>query len=128
MKRIQASFQAAVEILVGDGSVKKRLCVAFEEHLISLDEADLPAGLRENYQELHMALQKARPVGPQSCVEATVRKMSVAEASRHAVAIFSMHLVLEGREERSDPLRVTEPLQFAERAIAAAPRYLEKQG
>ena len=36
MKHIQATFQAAVEVLVGDGPVKKRLCRAFEEHLLAL--------------------------------------------------------------------------------------------
>jgi hypothetical protein len=57
-----------------------------------------------------------------------VRKMSSADATRHALTIFSMHLVLEGSEERSGPMRVNEPLQFADRAVAAAPRFLEKQG
>ena len=127
MKHIQASFQAAVEILVGEGPVKKRLCQAFEVHLISLEEGELPAGIRDMWRDLHAAMQTAKPVGPQNCVQATVQKMSSADAARHAMAIFTMHLVVEGREERSDPLRVNEPLQFAERAIAAAPRYLEKQ-
>jgi hypothetical protein len=128
MKHIQASFQAAVEILVGEGPVKKRLCRAYEEHLIDFDESELPAGVRDDYRNLHAALHRAKPIGPQSCIQATVQKMSSADATRHAVTIFTMHLVLEGRQERSDPLRVTEPLQFAERAIAAAPRFLEKQG
>lgn len=128
MKHIQASFQAAVQILVGDGPVKKRLCSAFELHLVGLEIAELPSSVRDDYRALQTALQTARAIGPQSCIEATVRKMSVAEATRHAVTIFSMHLVVDGREERSDPMRVTEPLQFAERAVAAAPRFLEKQG
>jgi len=128
MKHIQATFQAAVEVLVGDGPVKKRLCRAFEEHLLALDEEELPSGVIDTWRDLHTAMHTAKPVGPQNCVQATVRKMSAAEAARHATAIFSIHLVLEGRTERADPLRVNEPLQFAERAIAAAPRYLEKQG
>ena len=128
MKHIQASFQAAVEILVGDGPVKNRLCAAFEQHLVELEESELPAGVRDDYRVLHAALHTARAIGPQSCIEATVRKMSCADATHHALTIFSMHLVLEGREERSDPMRVSEPLQFADRGVAAAPRFLEKQG
>jgi hypothetical protein len=53
--------------------------------------------------------------------------MSSEDAERHALTIFSIHLSIEGRKSRTEPLRVTEPLQFADRAIAAAPRFLEKQ-
>jgi hypothetical protein len=127
MKHIQALFQAAVESLVGDGSVKQRLSVAFEEHLIDLDVEDLPPGVRDEYHRLHEALHQFKPVGSQSCIRATVQKMSSAEAERHALTIFSMHLSIEGRKPRTEPLRITEPLQFADRAIAAAPRFLEKQ-
>ncbi|HMB71973.1 MAG TPA: hypothetical protein VKQ06_00265 [Gammaproteobacteria bacterium] len=127
MKHIQTSFQAAVETLVGEGSVKQRLRIAFEQHLVALDEAEMPPGVREDYCRLHKALQKIKPIGPQNRVRATVQKMSAAEAASHAVTIFSLHLALEGRKPRTEPLRVSEPLQFADRAIAAAPRYLEKQ-
>lgn len=126
MKHIKASFQAAVETLVGDGTVKQRLIKAFETHLSGLEEAELPAGVRDDYCGLHAVLHTARPIGPQSCLSATVRKMSSADAARHALTIYTIYLSLEGRKPRSEPLRVNEPLQFAERAIAAAPRYLEK--
>ena len=127
MKHIQASFQAAVETLVGEGPVKLRLGMAFENHLVELDESEMPPGVRDDFRRLHNALQKLKPIGPQNRIRATVRKMSAEEAARHAVAIFEMHLALEGRKPRTEPLRVAEPLQFADRAIAAAPRYLEKQ-
>lgn len=127
MKHIQVSFQAAVESLVGEGPVKARLGRAFENHLVGLDEAELPPGVRDEFARLHKALHQIKPVGPQSRVSATIQKMSTADAARHAVAIFSMHLSLEGRKPRTEPLRVTEPLKFADRAIAAAPRFLEKQ-
>lgn len=127
MKHIQASFQAAVETLIGEGSVKLRLMRAFEEHLLELDNKELPTAVRDDYRRLHKAMQKIKPVGSQSRIRATVQKMSAAEATRHALAIFSMHLELEGRKARTEPLRVTEPLQFADRAIAAAPRYLDRQ-
>jgi len=128
MKHIQASFLAAVEVLVGDGPVKSRLCRAFEEHLCDFEDSELPAAVRDDYRALCTALRMVKAVGPQSCVQATVRKMSSADAARHAAAILAMHLSLDSRLERADPLRATEPLQFADRAIAAAPRYLEKQG
>jgi len=127
MKHIQASFQAAVESLVGEGPVKFRLGQAFENHLLGLDEAELPPGVRDEFNRLHEALHQMKPIGPQSCISATIQKMSSSEAARHALTIFSMHLSLEGRKPRTEPLRVTEPLKFADRAIAAAPRFLEKQ-
>lgn len=127
MKHIQASFQAAVELLVGEGLVKQRLLHAFEDHLLGLDEEELPVAIRDEYRRLHKALHRIKPVGSQNTIGATVQKMSAAEAARHAVAIFSMHLAVEGRKQRTEPLRVTEPLQFADRAIAAAPRYLDRQ-
>jgi hypothetical protein len=128
MKQIQASLQAAVEALVGEGPVKLRLMRAFEQHLVDVDDRELPAAIREDYRRLHAALHAIKPAGSQNRIRATVQKMSAAEASGHALAIFSMHLAVEGRKARTEPLRVTEPLQFADRAIAAAPRYLEKQG
>ncbi len=114
-------------MLVGEGPVKERLRIAFENHLQDLDESELPPGVREDYDRLHKALQKVKPIGPQNRIRATVQKMSAAEAARYAVTIFSMHLALEGRKPRTEPLRVTEPLHFADRAVAAAPRFLEKQ-
>ena len=127
MKHIQASFQAAVESLVGEGPIKQRLGRAFENHLLDLDVSDLPPGVREEFSRLREALHQCQPVGPQSHIGATVQKMSPSEAERHALTIFSLHLSIEGRKPRTEPLRVTEPLKFAERAIAAAPRFLEKQ-
>jgi hypothetical protein len=127
MKQIQASFLAAVETLIGDGSVKQRLARAFELHLTGVDLSELPPSVRKDYDVLHTALHTAAPIGPQSRVSATVQKMSSADATGHALTILSIHMRLEERAERSEPLRVTEPLQFAERAIAAAPRYLDKR-
>lgn len=128
MKHIQASLLAAVEILVGDGPLKLRLCRAFEEHLCDFEDSELPVALRDDYLQLCEAMRMVKAVGPQSCVQATVRKMSSADAAQHAAAILAMHLSLDNGQERAEPLRATEPLQFADRAITAAPRYLEKQG
>jgi hypothetical protein len=138
MNNVKSCFQAAVEVLVADGRVKDRLSRAFEEHLEALNEVELPAAIRAEYASLFAAMHRERPVGPQNSVRATVQKMSAYQAAQHAASIVEMFVQLASRSGRSDPLRVgdspkpaeslqgTEPLQFNERAVAAAPRYLTK--
>ena len=127
MKHVQASFQAAVEILVADGPVKHRLAQAFECHLADLGEKDLPVIIRDRYCKLSAAMHTQRPVGPQSSIRATVQKMSIAEASNHARSIVEMFVEILGKKARSEPLKVNEPLQFVDRGVAAAPRFLAKK-
>ena len=138
MTNVKSSFQAAVEVLVAEGKVKERLSRAFEEHLAALSDVELPAVIAAEYACLYAALHRERPVGPQNSVRATVQKMSAQEAAQHAAGIVAMFVQLSSRSGRSDPLRVgespkaveslkmTEPLQFNDRAVAAAPRYLTK--
>lgn len=138
MTNVKSSFQAAVEVLVADGRVKDRLSRAFEEHLLALSEIELPAAISAEYASLFAAMHRERPVGPQNSVRATVQKMSAHEAAQHAASIVSMFVQLTSRSGRSDPIKVTEapkaieplkatePLQFTDRAVAAAPRYLTK--
>lgn len=120
MTQVKESFKAAVEALVGEGSVKARLSHAFETHLEPLAELDLPASIAESYRELAAAMHMVGPVGRQSGVHASVQKMSAAEASRHALTILALYVELLEQPERAGPLKVVE------RAVGAAPRYLIK--
>jgi hypothetical protein len=99
-------FAEAVLALVGDGSVKQRLIRAFGEHLGDLDGADLPPALRPGFSGLQTALCCRAPVGAESRVQASVQKMSAAEASHHAGTIVELYAALVGQLERAEPLRV----------------------
>lgn len=120
MTQVKEAFKAATEVLVADGPIKARLSQAFEAHLEPLAELELPSSIAEPYRELASAMHLVRPIGRQSCVHATVQKMSNAEASKHALAILLLYAELLEQPERAGPLKVVE------RAVGAAPRYLIK--
>ena len=120
MSQVKEAFRAAVGVLIADGPVKNRLSHAFEAHLEPLAELELPPGIDEPYRELAQALHRVRPIGRQSCIHATVQKMSSAEAVTHAATIVGLYCELIEQPERSGPLKVVE------RAVGAAPRYLTK--
>jgi hypothetical protein len=99
-------FAEAVQTLIGDGPVKQRLIRAFAEHLGDLDGADLPPALRPGFSELQTALSRRAPVGTESRVQASVQKMSAAEATDCAGTIVDLYAALIGRLERAEPLKV----------------------
>lgn len=121
MTQVRAAFEAAVEVLVADGPIKTRLCRAFESHLEPLEGVELPASVTDAYRELQTALHRVGPVGRQTCVYATVQKMSSCEAASHAARILSIYTELLEQNERTGPLKIVE-----QRAAAAAPRFLTK--
>jgi hypothetical protein len=105
-------FAEAVQTLVGDGPVKQRLIRAFGEYLGDVGDADLPPALRQGFSELQTALSCRMPAGTESRVQATVQKMSAAEAGDHAGAIVQLYAALLGQLERAEPLKVvTSPKQ-----------------
>ena len=99
-------FATAVQTLVGDGPVKQRLIRAFGEHLGDLDGADLPPALRPGFSELQTALSRRAPVGTESRIQASVQKMSAAEAGNHAGTIVELYAALLAQLERGEPLKV----------------------
>jgi hypothetical protein len=103
--------------LVGDGAIKQRLLRVFTEHLDDLDEQDLPAGLRREFSDLRAALNKINPIGSETRVRASVKKMSTNEAVRHADTIVRLCTALLGQAERAEPLKVVT-------APKKPPRYL----
>lgn len=109
MSHLAERFEAAVLKLTAEGSVKQRLTRAYSEHLEGLQVKDLPQSVAGRYQDLDAALQRAKPFGNETRARASVRKMSAAEAARHAEAIVSMYGDLLRRPERVEPLKVVEP-------------------
>ena len=120
MTQIKDSLRAAVEVLVAEGPIKIRLSRAFDAHLEPLAELDLPPAIADLYHDLAAAMHRVDPVGRQTCVHATVQKMSSVEAASHAMTILTLYSSVLHQSERAGPLKVVE------RAVGAAPRYLVK--
>jgi hypothetical protein len=106
MLKLTDRFTEAVLTLVGDGAIKQRLLRAFTEHLGDLDEEELPVALRREFGDLRAALNKSNPVGSETRVRASVKKMSTSEAVRHAGTIVRLCAALLGQAERAEPLKV----------------------
>jgi hypothetical protein len=106
MTQITDRFQAAVFELVGEGSVKSRLIQAYTRHLQDLEEDLLPEDLRGEFIALRESLHERRPVGGESAVEASVRKMSSRDAEASAADILTTLLRLLRGNVAVERLRV----------------------
>ena len=106
MPYLAERFEAAVSVLVAEGPVKERLAAAYSEHLDDLESRELPRNLQNTFNELHSALNSATPIGKESCVGATIRKMSRIQAGAHARTIFSLYADLISMGDRAEPLKV----------------------
>jgi len=83
-------FRNAAVVLAGGGPVKQRLTEAYQGHLRDVSPDDLPREIRSSYLSLVTALQSSQRTGSLDAVSASVRKMSEADAARHAQAIVHM--------------------------------------
>ena len=111
---------AAVSVLAGDGHVKQRLIKAYRDNLDDIAEEELPRELRQSFRELRSRLHSVAPLNGEGPVCASVRKMSVKDASECAVAIVDLYgdmIRLAGHLQ--DPL----PLQ---EDVAQIPPFLVK--
>jgi hypothetical protein len=120
VSQLTERFAEAVQKLVGDGPVKQRLIRAFGDHLGDLDGADLPPALRPGFSELQAALSQRVPVGTESRVQASVQKMSAAEAGDYAGAIVDLYAALVGQLDRAEPLKVVDSPRRTSRLLANA--------
>ena len=121
MSHLTERFAEAVRTLVSDGPLKQRLIRAFAEHLGDLDHAELPMSVRREFGELQEALQSRAPAGRESRVQATVQKMSAAEAGAHAGTIVQLYVALLGQLERAEPLKVVSAPKKAPRFLTNRP-------
>jgi hypothetical protein len=101
-------FQAAVQCLVNEGSVKLRLTRAYSEFLETLQDEDAPISVKNSLSELHDAMHRVAPMGTETSVRASVQKMSTLEAGRHAESIVQIYAQLLTQGERNEPLKVVE--------------------
>ena len=98
-------FYAAVSVLAGDGHLKQRLIRAYRDNLDDIVEDDLPRELKQSFQELRSRLHCVAPLNGEGPVCASVRKMSVRDASECAAAVVSLYGdVIRQAENLQDPL------------------------
>jgi hypothetical protein len=115
-------FQAATLSLACPGTIKDRLTDAYRNHLASVNEADLPADLREEFRAFSTALTRERPLGRgEDALRATVRKMSTDEAAAVAFIVVKMF----GALSRGTP-RGGRP-KAAKSSASVVPLYLAKR-
>ena len=83
-------FHAALLVLAGHGHVKQRLIKAFEEHLAEIHEDELPIAVKQSFADLRHEMQRVAPLNGEGPICASVRKMSLQEASECAGRIVSL--------------------------------------
>lgn len=84
-------FQAAVSTLAGDGHIKQRLIAAFQNNLADIEDNELPRAVRDGFGRLRDRLASVAPLNGEGPICASVRKMSVVEASECAVSVVSLY-------------------------------------
>lgn len=119
-------FHSAVQVLAGDGNVKQRLLKAFEGNLDSITEDELPGRVQNRFSELRSLMTREQPLNGEGPVCASVRKMSVKEASNCAVSLVSLYseMLRLSRNDASGP--ETAPQSASNDAPDSPPPFLVK--
>ena len=121
MKNHVDCFHAALTVLAGHGHIKQRLIKAYEEHLADIDEEDIPIATKQAFADLRQTLHRVMPHNGESRVCASVRKMSVDEASACASQLVSLYAEFASQ---ADYAQVTLPLN--EETADRVPPFLVK--
>lgn len=96
-------FFAAVSVLAGHGHIKQRLIKAYEDNLAEIDEDELPDTARSSFVDLRRRMQRVAPANGEGHVCASVRKMSVDEASDCAVMVVAVYSQVAMASEGEHP-------------------------
>jgi len=83
-------FHAALLVLAGHGHVKQRLIRAFEAHLADIHDDELPVAVKQSFADLRREMQRVSPLNGEGAICASVRKMSLKEASDCAGRIVTL--------------------------------------
>jgi hypothetical protein len=100
-------FHAALTVLVGHGHIKQRLIKAYEDYLVDIHEDELPISAKQAFADLRQEMHRVSPLNGEGPICASVRKMSLDEASDCAGRI--VNLFGEIARQRGDA-QVTLPL------------------
>lgn len=84
-------LNAAVTVLAGHGHIKQRLMKAYEDYLLEIDDDELPAAMKQLFADLRALVHQVTPLKGESPVCASVRKMSVDEASECAAQVVALY-------------------------------------
>ena len=84
-------FEAALRVLAWHGHVKQSLIKAFEDHLAEIHEDELPIAMKQSFADLRNEMQRVAPLNGEGPICASVRKMSLHEASECAGRIVSLY-------------------------------------
>jgi hypothetical protein len=84
-------FFAAVSVLAGHGHIKQRLMKAYEDHLTEISEDELPVAAKQAFADLKHNIYRVTPLKGESPISASVRKMSVGEASECAASVVTVY-------------------------------------
>lgn len=83
-------FYAALTVLAGHGHIKQRLIRSYEDNLADIHDDELPIALRQSFADFQHQLLQVTPLNGESAVCASVRKMSIDEASACAASVVSL--------------------------------------
>ena len=84
-------FHAALTVLAGHGHVKQRLIRAWDENLSEIHDDELPVALQQSFVDLRHDMTRVSPANGESPICASVRKMSLDEASACAARIVTLY-------------------------------------
>ena len=83
-------FHAALLVLAGHGHIKQHLIKAFEENLVDVHEDELPIALKQSFADLRHEMHRVTPLNGEGAICASVRKMSLTDASECAGRIATL--------------------------------------
>ena len=104
-------FHAALLVLVGHGQIKQRLIKAFDENLVEIHEDELPIAMQQPFADLRQDMCRVSPLNGEGAICASVRKMSLDQASDCAGRILELYSELARQRE---DIQVNLPLNDAE--------------
>ncbi|MDH3332854.1 MAG: hypothetical protein OES59_03540 [Gammaproteobacteria bacterium] len=104
-------FHAALTVLAGHGHIKQRLIRAFEDNLVDIHEDELPIAMKQSFADLRHDMHRVTPLNGEGPICASVRKMSLDEASEIAGRIVSLYGEIA---RRRDDLQTSLPLTEAD--------------
>ena len=95
-------FYAAVAVLAGHGHIKQRLIKAYEDNLVDINDEELPITLKEPFADLKQQMHRVSPLNGEGPICASVRKMSIEQASDCAAVVVSLYDELARRSEHAE--------------------------
>lgn len=84
-------FFTAVTVLAGHGHIKQRLIKAYEDNLVDISEDELPISVKQTFSDLKHQMYRVSPLNGEGPICASVRKMSVEEASECAESVVALY-------------------------------------